>query len=270
MKFLFIFLGILFLLFFILWLGLKVKPKPFEPFPAQKRDLGTFPLPDDLPAPVARYYQAIFGEQIPVVESAVISGRAPMRIFGITLPARFRFSHVAGQDYRHYIETTFFGFPILKINESYLHGSARMELPVGVTENEPKIDQAANLGLWAESIWLPSIFLSDSRVRWEPIDDQSALLVVPFGDDEDTFLARFDSQTGLLQFLESMRYREAEDETKILWINEIHAWGDINGHTIPTVGAVTWFDQGSPWAVFTVEGVVFNADVGEYIQAKGP
>ena len=252
------------------WLGLKVSPKPFDPYPAQTPALETIPLPDDLPAPVERFYRAIYGDQIPVIESAVISGRAPMRVSGITFPARFRFTHIAGQDYRHYIEATMFGLPIMKINEYYLDGRGRMELPFGVIEDEPKIDQAANLGLWAESLWLPSIFITDPRVRWEPIDDHAALLVVPFGEVEETFVVRFDAQTGMLRFLESMRYRDAADEAKTLWINEGREWRDIDGHTTMAVGAVTWFDQGTPWAVFTVEEVVYNADVNEYIRAAGP
>jgi hypothetical protein len=191
------------------WLGLEVKPKPFAPYPAQTPEQETIPLPGDLPSPVERFYRAIYGHQIPVIESAVISGRAQTRLFGITFPARFRFTHIAGQDYRHYIEATLFGLPIMKVNEYYLDGKSRLELPFGVVEGEPKVDQAANLGLWGESVWLPSI-------------------------------------------------------------NQAREWRDINGDTILAVAATTWFDEGTPWAVWTVEEVVYNADVSQYIRAAGP
>ncbi len=34
--------------------------------------------------------------------------------------------------------------------------------------------------------------------------------------------------------------------------------------------ALTWLDQGKPWAVFTLEAVKYNVRVKEYILQKGP
>ncbi len=251
------------------WLGLQVQPKPFPTYPEQTPPLKTVELPADLPAPVARYYETIVGDRVPVIESAVITGRGALRIKGITFPARFRFTHIAGQGYRHYIEATIFGYPVMKVNEWYLDGKARMELPFGVIENESKIDMAANLGLWGEAIWLPSILVTDPRVYWEAIDDTTACLIVPFGEEEDTFTVTFDPQTGLIRAMEAMRYREATDEAKIPWRNEPLGWQTFHGIESPSPAATTWLDEGTPWAVWTIEDVVYNVDVSEYIKAKG-
>jgi hypothetical protein len=35
------------------------------------------------------------------------------------------------------------------------------------------------------------------------------------------------------------------------------------------VGALTWFDEGTLWAVFNVEDIVNNVDVQEHVRAKG-
>jgi hypothetical protein len=46
-------------------------------------------------------------------------------------------------------------------------------------------------------------------------------------------------------------------------MNEVRERGKVGGYLTATVGAVTWLDEATPWAVFTVEDVVYNADVGE-------
>ena len=269
-KIIFILLSTLTAIAGALWLGLKVKPKPFASRPEQTPELDAVELPANLPPPVVKFYEVIMGDRLPVIESAILTGRAELRFGGITFPARWRFTHVAGQDYRHYIEATIFGYPILKVNEWYLDGHSRLELPFGVVENEPKVDMAANLGLWAESLWLPSIYLTDHRVRWQAVDETTARLIVPFGKDEDSFTVTFDSETGLIVTMEAMRYKDATAEEKTLWINKALVWESFHGTLIPALATVTWQDEGTPWLIATLEEVVYNADLSEYVRASGP
>jgi hypothetical protein len=252
------------------WAGLQIQPAPFpavSPPPALPE---TIPLPTGLPPPVERFYRAIYGEQVPLITSAVISGRGTMRPFaGISFPARFRFTHVAGRSYRHYFETTLFGVPVMRVNEYFVEGKGRMELPWGVEDGD-KIDQGANLSLWAETIaTLPAVLLTDPRVRWESIDDVTALLVVPFGAAEERIVARFDSKTGQLWLLESMRYKGAAG-AKTLWLNESRGWARLGDYTLPTIGTATWGDDGTPWLMFTIEDVAYNLDVDTSLTARGP
>ncbi|WP_205745654.1 DUF6544 family protein [Egibacter rhizosphaerae] len=211
------------------WIGLQVQSAPLPPPDLAPAEVSTIAMPDDLPEPVARFCTTLYGDAVPVVDSAVISGRGELRIAGITFPARYRFSHVTGRDYRHYIELTLFGRPLVTVDERYLDGHARLELPFGVSEGA-NVDQGANLALWAEAVWMPSVWLTDPAVRWEPSDADTARLVVPFGDEEETFTVHFDPDTGLLSRMESMRFKGEQDREKTLWLNHALDWGEVDGH----------------------------------------
>ncbi len=253
------------------WLGFQFKPAPFGDYPEPSQPAETVPLPEGLPAPVERYYRAAYGDEIPVVRSVVITGRGKMRPFGLWLPARYRFTHDAGQGYRHYIEATWFRIPVMKVNERYVDGKALMELPWMKDEGE-KLDQAANIGMWAElAASAPAVFLTDTRVRWQAVDDETAILIVPLGDDAtDTFVVRFDPETDQIASLEAMRYRDSKSPVKVLWIaSYVEDSGAIGDAGVPATGAATWLDQGKPWAYFTAEDIRINVDVDDYLRARG-
>ena len=147
MKILYILAAILATLIMLGWIGLNVQPKSFSMPTLQKTDPKTVPPPSGLPAPVERFYQTVYGDQIPVIETAMFIGRGRIRPFGIWLPARFVFVHEAGKGYRHYIEATFFGLPFLKVNEGYLDGGSFFESPMGTFYDDPNTNQGANLAV---------------------------------------------------------------------------------------------------------------------------
>lgn len=262
-------IGVLVSTIAVVWVGLRVDPAPFAAVDLQAGAVSTVGVPADLPEPVARFYTALYADAVPVIDSAVISGRGSMRISGVTLPVRFRFSHLTGEAYRHHIQTTIYGARMLTVNEWFLDGGGRLELPFGVSEGL-QIDQGANLALWAEAVWMPSAWITDDRVRWEAIDATSARLLVPFGDAVETFTVIFDPTTGLLQRMESMRFKGATDEVRTGWINEVVEWGELEGQPVPLVTSLTWADEESPWAILRTEAMIRNADLTTYIQQAGP
>ena len=265
MKSVLIVLGVLLGLTLIGWLGFQVAPRRYPAVDEPETGIKSRPVPGDLPAPVERFYQQVYGEEMPVVSSAVISGRGTMRIKGLTMPVRWRFTHRAGKDYRHQIQTTWFGLPLLKVNEVYRGGTGRMELPFGIMQGV-KVDQGANLGLWAETIWMPSVWLTDPAASWESLDEHTAVLVVPFGEEEQRFVVRFDPETGLIHLMESMRFKGEESDSKTLWLNQVRAWGEKDQAFIPVDVALIWFDEGTPWAQLQVEEIAYNLDVEGFLE----
>ena len=250
-------------------IGLRVRPGPLPPVGLTAAPLEPVPLEDGLPEPVERFYRALYGETVPVIRSAVISAEAPCESTGSPCGGGCGFAHATGRSYRHHIKATIYGARVLTVHETYLDGAARLELPFGTSEG-PNIDQGANLALWAEAIWMPSVWLTDERVRWEPIDSGSAFLIVPFGAVEETFAARFDRVTGLLRQLESLRFKGADDKAKTIWRNDVTKWADLDGRLMAIETELTWVDDGSPWAKLTTEEVVYNAEVDDYLLSRGP
>jgi hypothetical protein len=102
------------------------------------------------------------------------------------------------------------------------------------------------------------------------VDEQTALLVVPFEESQETYVVRFDPQSGLIRWFESMRYQRPDSQNKVLWLNQALAWEMLNGTLTNTTGSAIWMDNGKPWAVFHVEEIRFNVDVSETIRTQGP
>ncbi len=237
------------------WVGIHLQPAPFPPIQAAGAPVETIAIPSGLPAPVERFYRVTYGDQIPVPKTVVVTGRGSMRLqplFNLTFPMRFRFVHQSGQSYRHYFELTFLGLPIFQATEYYYGGKERMETPFGVDENNPKLDQGGNLGMWAELLqWSPAAIFANPQARWQALDASSARLVVPFGDGTAAFVVKFDEATGKIAYWETMRYQNGQGE-KVLWRNG------------------TWMDEGVPWLFPVTESIAFDVPVDTSFAAKGP
>jgi hypothetical protein len=261
-------LGVAVVLLGVAWAGLQV-PAPSFSFPAASRAPGSVPLPANLPPVVQRYAQVVFGDSVPMVESAVVVGRATIRQNGMALPARLKIYYDASGDYYHYFEVTWFGFPVMTVNERYLDGVSILDLPGEYVENDEKTNHSAIQGFWGEVLaWVPSIVFTDERIRWEVVSDTSARLILPDADAEEMFTVNFDPETGLITDVNAQRYQNSRSVDRIPWYNHILEWGEMNGIPVPVRSQTSWNDE-PPWAEWQIEQVIYNTDVSGRFQQFG-
>lgn len=258
--------GIVVLILTIGWLGFQIDPDSFPPHPDKTKDAGTIELPSNLPESVMWYYKAAAESNIPEVKSAVVWGKAKLRINGIWMPVRFKAYYLPGQAFLRYLEVTWFGKTILKVSDSYINGEGVMKIEglLNMKETGHKINQGQNLAMWGETVFMPSVVIADTRTRWEVVDDETARLVIPYGEQNDSLLYKFDKKTGLISNISAQRYR-GQEATKTPWLIESIEWKSYNSVKIPVRFALTWQDEGSPWSYWTVEGAEYNIDVAQIL-----
>ena len=256
--------GVLAALAAIAWLGLQSQPRIVAPVTGKSQARGDVRVPANLPAPVLRYLHVALGEHAPRIESAVFWGRAQAN-FGVWVPMRFQLYHRLGYDFRREMQITWFGFPVLKALDQYVNGKGMTGL-VGKADTGARIDQGSNMILFAEAPLYPSIFATDPRLRWVAIDDTSAQLFFPFGNEEDSMTVYFDPQTNLITKMTALRYFGASGE-KEPWRADFLSWQQVDGMTIPARSAITWEKQGKPWSYWDITGVTWNVDLSAVLTA---
>jgi len=165
-----------------------------------------------------------------------------------------------------HIEATCFGIPVLTVNEPLSGWQGRLELPSESNEGE-KINQGANLGMWAESIWFPrssdrpACALGTCR-RCNCVARRAS------GDQRSVTSPLRIRHRAWVSWFESMRYHGQASTSKVLWLNQSLEWS-MRMASFLDVGAADLDGRRKPWAVFTVEDVVYQCGCDAYIRAGG-
>ncbi len=268
------------------WAGLRVAPGAPSATAASSRDLGSVPVPQDLPAPVLRFVAAVDGgstgpryeapQTTPRYETAVQQGHGTMKVGGLSLPFRVNIVSRIGEERHSDMELTWFGLGVVSGVDDYIANRGRTQMAGrDLAEAGDYLNQGAYLAVKAEQIGFPGSWILDPRVRWESgADDQHARLVLirerPDGTTaEEYFDAAFDPATGFLKTLDTMRH-ESATSGKRPWHVELADWRNFapEGQTPLFAAArieVTWMDQGEPWLVQTAERIVTNVPVDDQL-----
>jgi Family of unknown function (DUF6544) len=248
------------------WLGLQIKPVNF-PSPAASGPLDEFlDVPQDLPGPILRHFQNSFGERVPLIQTAVIWGHARIKQAGLWIPARYQVYYQAGRAFYRAVQLTWFGQPIITGHAALLNGQGELfgRGLLNMDERSVEITQSQALALWAESLYTPSVLLGGTPARWLARDEESARLMVPFGDGEETLVWRVDPHTGWLVQVNALRQRLGTAH-KVPWRVDYSAWTAYSGVYLPSRLTMAWEDSIGAYAQFEADGAVFNVDISHTV-----
>jgi hypothetical protein len=260
-------------------LGFQVPPGRLKAHPEATQDEGIVPLPADLPPAVRRFFAAITpadGPGLPRLNTAVVWGRARQRLVvlrrRVWVPVTWKQQFQGGEAFHWAATVRWYRMPFGQGYDFFHDGHGEFGFGPEVARSR-QLDQAENVRLWVESVWMPTVWLNDWRAQWEAETSEDsktsevsspadrAWLVVPgaAGAEPERIEVWFDPQTGLVDRIEAQRYRGVRDAEPSRWTVTCADWTAFHGVKIPARLRLAW--NGEVYAELRVDGVEYNVAV---------
>lgn len=216
-----------------------------------------------LPAAVQRFLEASYPEDVPEPATLVTDATGRLRLGRWPrLPMRTRVSLIPGAHRVMDIAVRIGPVTLLHGLDAYVDGHGFTKA-VGAADIGEEFDQGAFHALVLESLGLPHSW-PRLRFAWESLDDDTAILRVPFKDGVETPTVRFDPTSGFPATFEVARHKGRGP--KVDWRVDIEGWRRFGSVWEPEVLAVRWMDEPGPWFTLQTRQVVEDADVGDALE----
>jgi len=131
--------------------------------------------------------------------------------------------------------------------EGLLHAALLAMFPLVIQRGTPELAEGELMRFLAESPWYPTVLLPDQGVRWEPLDEHSAVAILADGRVSASLVFHF-APNGLLESVRSERRGRlvAGVSVPTPWQGRWSDWRWMNGVRVPTRGEVAWLLPAGP------------------------
>ena len=206
---------------------------------------------DGLPAPVQRFFHAVLKDGQPIVTAASLTHTGSMNMSATgeqwkPFTSRQRvITQRPGFDWDARI-MMLPGVPAY-VHDAYAQGEGLLRgalfglIPVVNIAGTPEIARGELLRFFAEMAWYPTALLPSQGVRWEAVDDSSALATLADGAVVVTLLFRFNAN-GLIDTARAeARDRVVDGKTlSAPWLGRFWNYAERGGMRVPLDGEVAW------------------------------
>jgi hypothetical protein len=124
------------------------------------------------------------------------------------------------------------------LGEGTLHASLLGLFTLANMHDTPELNQGELLRFFAEAAWYPTALLPSQGVRWEAIDDNSALAILTDGETTASVVFQFNAEGVIASMRAEERYRDKL--TAMPWVGRFREYSIRNGMLIPLYGEVGW------------------------------
>jgi len=131
--------------------------------------------------------------------------------------------------------------------EGLLHAALLAMFPLVIQRGTPEMAEGELMRFLAESPWYPTVLLPGQGVRWESVDERSAVATIADGRVSASLTFHF-ARNGLLEYVRSEKRGRIVAHVVIPtpWVGRWSEWMWLNGVRVPTRGEVSWVLASGP------------------------
>jgi len=130
------------------------------------------------------------------------------------------------------------------VHDTYLLGSGNLHasllglFTLANMHDAPELNQGELLRFFAEAAWYPTSLLPSHGVRWEAVNDRSALATLTDGETTASVVFQFNAEEVIASMRAEERYRDKT--TAMPWSGRFGEYSLESGMLIPLYGEIGW------------------------------